>query len=607
MKQHALTYHRGGWAIIPVKEGAKTPLIKWADYVSKMPTEADIEKWWTEWPNASIALICGRISGVVVVDVDVKRDGKVPDDPTGLISKTGGGGYHYFYNYPEGEEVPNYVNIRPGVDIRANGGYVILPPSTHASGNNYVWADEPHLVTRGPCPQWVLDGYIKTKGPNKDDGWLSRVLSGDSQAGSRNNDIARLSGYLAKKGLPQDVASSIVMSAVRSQSDPLSQEEVMLTVESVFRTAARRIASGATLESAELVDDTPKNGKTNGFTLTNFRDYMVQYGSTELKWMVKDWIPTNTIAFLASPPGGFKTWLTFDLAISVASGLPFLDSIEVKEPGPVLLVQQEDYHGQIAERLAVISLAKHKILAASVKKDDYAFELPPTDLPIYVHPDRSLRFEEEEVMASFSKVVADIKPRLVIIDPLYSAADSDGYMANSIKHMMQLKKLRDKYGTSFLLVHHTKKSAEDMGRQNMWGSQFLNAFLETGWQVRKLDGDDGKSVVIGRHFKAAAAGATQHVTFDIDTSAKHRYNVKVREATEEEIESASAQKQKTTPLDSYIDGLREHGPCSNAQLALHVGKEKSTVSRDMKKLEKEGRIGKTKDGKRWEVLDLEEF
>lgn len=605
MKDIALSYLKRGWAIIPIKKGTKgEPLIKWARYVNTLPTEKEVTKWWTDWPDANIAMICGAVSGFVVVDVDIKRGGEAPKDPTGMVSRTGGGGAHYFYKYPEGKDIPNYVNIRPGVDIRANGGYVVLPPSIHLSGEPYEWAleDEPW-----PCPSWVLEGYQKPQDPGKDEGWLSRVLAGDSQSGSRNNDIARLTGYLAKKGIPQDVAGSIVMSAVRAMKKPLPAAEVELTVESVFRTATRRTAGSVSLEGG--ANGVQVEIETEKFALTKFQDYMVQYGSTEMQWMVKDWVPSNTIAFLASPPGSFKTWLTFDLAISVASGLPFLDGSEVKETGPVLIVQQEDYHGQIAERLAVISLAKHKTMSASIKKDDYAFELPPSDLPIYVHPDRALRFEDDDVMEAFSEVVADIRPKLVIIDPLYSAADSEGYMANSIKYMMQLKRLRDQFGTSFLLVHHTKKSAEDMGRQNMWGSQFLNAFLETGWQVRKLDGDDSKAIILSRHFKAAAAGPSQHISFDIDTSAKHHYRVAVREATEEEVEKAAAQKQNgaAATLDVYVDALREHGPCTNAELTLHTGKQKSSVSRALKKLETEGRVGKAKDSKKWEALELGEF
>jgi hypothetical protein len=75
------------------------------------------------------------------------------------------------------------------------------------------------------------------------------------------------------------------------------------------------------------------------------------------------------------------------------------------------------------------------------------------------------------------------------------------FMAEGAQDMLCLKSLRDKYKTSFLIAHHTvKRSGSDTHRENLWGSQFLNAFLEAGWQLRKSD-DDETSVILRRHFK----------------------------------------------------------------------------------------------------------
>ncbi len=606
MKQYALDCARRGWAVMPIKKGTKgEPHIKWAPYISKMPTEEQVEEWWTKWPDANIALICGKHSGIVVVDVDISRGGVEPDDETDLISRTGGGGFHWFYQYPPDAHIGNYVNIRPGVDIRAHGGYVILPPSIHLSGNPYQWLSEGKPA---PCPQWVINGRETKKETVQDtDSWLSSFLVGKSEEGSRNDDLARFTGYLVKKGIPEDVALGMIANSLRRQKDPLPEHEVRTTVASVYRTASRNMSSTKMeWKKKEYVED--NNTK---FRVTEMDAFMVKHGQSEMQWLVKGWIPDQTIAFLASPPGSFKTWLTFDIALSVASGKKFLGQFPVEKPGPVIMIQQEDFHGQVADRMAVIRLAKYGISnGARNEKDEFIIEVPPK-MPNFfgIHEERALRFNDEEVVADFARLIAKVKPRLVIIDPLYYAVDGGNYMQDAVKDLDILKKLRDEFGTTFMLVHHTKKSAEDMGRQNMWGSQFLNAFLETGWQIRKVEGDESKAVVITRHFKAANAGPPQHVEFDIDTEAKtHHYKVVTRDATEDEMETAAAQKQKpaSEKLDIYVEALTEHGECSNSELALHTGKNKSNVSRALGKLQSEGRVGKTPDGK-WKALELEDF
>src|SRR5690606_11586929 len=93
----------------------------------------------------------------------------------------------------------------------------------------------------------------------------------------------------------------------------------------------------------------------------------------------------------------------------------------------------------------------------------------------------------------------ELRPALVILDPLYSAAMTDDYMTKSAEQMLRLKIIRDRYGCSFLVAHHTTKHADSMERSRLWGSQFLNALLETGWQVKRSENDG--SIIVRRHFK----------------------------------------------------------------------------------------------------------
>src|SRR5881394_3129330 len=102
--------------------------------------------WLRQWAEAGIGVVTGAISGLVVVDVDAGHGGNESLEqlerehgpmPTTLECRTGGGGRHLYFAHPGGL-ARNKVGLAPGIDIRADGGYVVAPPSLHASGVQYV-------------------------------------------------------------------------------------------------------------------------------------------------------------------------------------------------------------------------------------------------------------------------------------------------------------------------------------------------------------------------------------------------------------------------------------------------------------------------------------
>ncbi len=95
-------------------------------------------------PDGLLAVRTGAVSGVAVVDIDPAHGGRhVPAlmPPTATVT-TGGGGWHLYYRHP-GRLIPSRpLPGHPGIDIKADGGYVVAPPSVHpTSGRPYLWAD----------------------------------------------------------------------------------------------------------------------------------------------------------------------------------------------------------------------------------------------------------------------------------------------------------------------------------------------------------------------------------------------------------------------------------------------------------------------------------
>lgn len=103
-----------------------------------------------DWTDKNIGIATGEKSKLFIVDIDTKNDGEVHlkkweqqnhplKDDARVV--TGSGGYHYYFSYPKdfGKQLRNKAGVLPGVDIRADGGFVVAPPSKHVSGGIYEW------------------------------------------------------------------------------------------------------------------------------------------------------------------------------------------------------------------------------------------------------------------------------------------------------------------------------------------------------------------------------------------------------------------------------------------------------------------------------------
>jgi hypothetical protein len=119
---------------------------------------------WREFPGADIGLACGTVSGIWVLDVDgdegaasladlERQHGPLPATAWQMTGK----GRHYFFALPEGVEIRNRTGVRPGLDVRGTGGYVIVAPSLHPSGVRYQWRESPSETEIAPAPAWLVD------------------------------------------------------------------------------------------------------------------------------------------------------------------------------------------------------------------------------------------------------------------------------------------------------------------------------------------------------------------------------------------------------------------------------------------------------------------
>lgn len=119
-----------------------------------------VRRFWACWPDANIGIATGLESGLLVVDLDgvgVVDEVRLPDSP---CSVTGRGGRHVLYRRPPGGRYLTATRVlgpELAVDSRADGGYIVAPPSVHVSGRAYTWDLDPAETPLSDAPAWWLD------------------------------------------------------------------------------------------------------------------------------------------------------------------------------------------------------------------------------------------------------------------------------------------------------------------------------------------------------------------------------------------------------------------------------------------------------------------
>lgn len=593
LTDEVLGYVDNGWSILPVKPEEKRPFMtNWLQYTKTRATKAMVTSWFTNLSGAGVGAVTGRISNIVVLDVESYCPTPIEEIlkqyPTHLVSRTGSGGYHLFYSYPTSvPKVANRVKIFEGADLRADGGFIVLPPTVHPNGNKYEWIER---GIPGAFPMTLLD--LQSRPAVQNEGWITEALRGVSEGG-RNDTCARLAGYFYKKGLSIDIVEALLLEWNERNDPPLPVHEVRTTINSIARSHAGDIQQFTQVQFIDDRNETQPQQTHTGFDVMRMVDYVKGYGGDGVSWLVQDWLPDKSITFLVSPPESYKTWILLDLAVSVSAGVPFLGSYEVNQTGPTLIIQQEDSHSGLTDRLALIVEQK---MGMNPKLDGDSWQIPGMpDIPIYIHPSRMLRFDNKKVMEEMEEQIKAIKPKVILIDPLYSTtAGVDNYMADLANQMMILKTWRDKYGCSFVIAHHSKKNLDpdSTAREDSWGSQFLNAFLEAGWQVRRNPRLAQNEIVVRRHSKVMGNQSPISLTFDISTVYPMKYQVTAR-AYEMAPAGETRQPAQATLLD-----LLQQGDMSQADICSKTGKGRSTVSRQIRQLEAAGLVQKMPDG-RW--------
>ncbi len=183
------------------------------------------------------------------------------------------------------------------------------------------------------------------------------------------------------------------------------------------------------------------------------------------RWLIEPLWAASGVGVLGGQPKTCKTWLAIDIALSVASSTPCLDTFPVAYPGPVLIFLAEDSTDSTYERIA--GICQHR-----------SIDLDKLDLFLLTTP--VLRLDSPTDFQRLVATVDSLRPRLLVLDPFVRIQAIDENSASEVSRLLgNLTTLKQTYDLAILLVHHARKNRVSNPGQALRGSGDLRAWGDT--------------------------------------------------------------------------------------------------------------------------------
>lgn len=485
---------------------------------------------------ALIGMPTGRASGLVAVDIDIRpgADGTAWLDenryalPETRTHKTRSGGLHLIFRAPADVEIRNSASrLAPGVDVRGEGGYIILPPSP-----GYAIADE---TEPAEMPRWLIRACLPPEPAQPPQAPRTRHTEGGTPYGRAAldnlcNEVARAPfgrqeptlneaglkiGALIAGGELDDGAISDLLAVARSipsepGREPWTQAEIEKKIRRAISDGKLRprqapprpttqfwdqdapaplddagywasVESDADAPDARPDPEPPAQGRTDRTTLP--LEYFDQIApSLDVQDFVQGLLVEQSSSVLYGESNSGKTFFATALALAVAAGMPFFG--RRVEQGGVLYLALEGGQG-FRNRVSAWK-ERHDALASPVH-----FVAVPSQVNL-LHPDADTPRVIEAAATAAKHMGAPVK--LIIVDTLARAMA--GGNENAPEDMgalvMNMDKIRAKTGAAVLFIHHSGKDAAKGAR----GHSSLRAAIDTEIEVEAGDGPIRRATVV---------------------------------------------------------------------------------------------------------------
>ncbi|WP_412475543.1 AAA family ATPase [Gordonia sp. LUNF6] len=440
----ALAYANAGWFVLPVAPGTKNPgSVVGGSWQSQSSRQAEqIAAWWDENPDYGIALHVGR-SGAVAFDLDSAALEEVPSNIADglrqgvvqLSRRDDADRGHYLFRTDE--PVGNGAGaFRPFGEVRGKNGVIIAEPTRHVrEDGEYRWIAGESVLPKLPAalreclsassevdPEPMNDAelaaflndpaHTRNTRPNAIKGPLQAFENDVRNGGSSHEALVQALPWAFREAAagcyPATDALALLQDAFHEsfEWEGRSPDGRSRPGPDEFYRTARWAAAHAKL--ADPADTLARLDR--GKTRPDAKRFELVPASAlaepvpPMEWLIKGVWPRGSFGPMGGEKKTLKSYNLMSIALAVASGRPLFGEFEVTTPGPVVYYVGEGGRGPFMRRLQAIARSYDADLA---------------DLPIYAVFDVG-PLDAPEFTTALTAALDDVRPELVIIDPLYA-------------------------------------------------------------------------------------------------------------------------------------------------------------------------------------------
>ena len=577
-------------------------------------------------------------------DLDEVDPRKIPKELQPTISwESSPGNFHglwklkSFLPAPEAEK----LNKQLAKEVGADKGSWILTKVLRIPGTyNYKYKKPPKVkLLWKDGPTYSIDELNERLGPDEEDDTDTAELKDDTLLKRRWNDIPKkvrellmsekaiqgkrsdflwyMEHELAKAGFSVHEIYTLVKNSVWNKFSGRRDEEERLK-EEIARAFEDEVLEGNQQQSEEVPFEVTLESDTA--LMSDLESYP--------GWLVEGFWTRRSHGIIAGEPKSFKSTLVLDLAVSVASGEPFMGEYEVIDPGPVLIIQNENANWIMKDRLSKIRANKGLVGEVNYEGgDNLAVKFAP-ELPLYYINQQGFTVSDPAHKKLLEEVLDEVQPNLIILDPLYLMFDGDVNSAQELNPVLSwLLMVKEKYSTNLILVHHWRKSQGNTSRggQRMLGSTTLHGWVESAWyisvedvqdntdEVTILDEDEGEEredpsaantpaakaqLTLEREFRGAGTHPKLDLTLTMGDFGTADYKVEA-----EVHKPREKQKGKKVDREEVVEQIiilleQSTKPLSQRKIEQETGNSYRPVRDALAKLKEEGKVKQNKQG-RW--------
>lgn len=478
-----------------------------------------IGAWWAKWPAANCGIVTGAESGIIVLDVDTRDGGgeslgELMDSygqlPETLEVQTGSGGLHLFFNHP-GRRIPNSTSkVGKGIDVRGDGGYVVAPPSLHASGQRYAWRDEAGINSPiADAPDWLLhlmapppvERPPERRQANPSDTatrFLGHYLA-KATYGKRNETGHLLAIQLRDNGVSAGEAERVMRDYAQRcprGDKPYTETEAVATVRSAYNSPARAPAPDKPREAprrqqvAAAKDETPAVVKPGA--AAELHTYLKGVASGAIRNVPWPWPTMTRLTFALLP--GTVTCIVGDPKVGKTFFiLQCLQFWLANEYDPAVLFIEKDRRFHTMRLLAQLDgkgrFVDYEWLPGKDDEVDAAIAEHGDDIDrigMHIHSADNGRMTLAGALA-WVRAQASAGKRIIVVDPITILDAGEQRWAADDAFVDECQRIATSHGCSVVLVTHAKKGNRTgkTGGHDMAGGAAYHRFVDTAIWIHK--------------------------------------------------------------------------------------------------------------------------